>query len=106
MEKVGAFRYASYVKSYSLIPVSKNNFKWKGHKGQSAFYFMKVMTDVGHCPSFNLLESSEIFNADLDEDFARNIEGFYLDSLDRKMENWSPEKGYTEASHLKLTLCD
>jgi amiloride-sensitive sodium channel len=96
MEKIGAYAYARFLGSNSLNPVSKNNFKWKGYKGHNAFYFMKVMTDVGFCPSFNLLESSEIFKYDsLDRNFSF-LKLPYDDSLDGKMENWSPEMGYSD----------
>jgi amiloride-sensitive sodium channel len=84
-----------------LDPVSKNNFKWKGYKGQSAFYFMKVMTDVGYCTSFNLLEFLEIFNYDSLERTFRESGMRYEDSMDGKLENWSPATGYTDEFSFK-----
>jgi amiloride-sensitive sodium channel len=78
-------------------PISMNNFKWKGRKGHSAFYFNKVMTDVGYCPSFNLLESSEIFKYDsYDEHLRWFTEVAYDGSLSKPILNWSPETGYTD----------
>jgi amiloride-sensitive sodium channel len=86
---------------YPLNPVSKDNFKWKGHKGNNAFYFTNVMTDIGYCPSFNLLKSSVIFKYN---SLDRNYTSFgfsFDDSLDKTMENWSPETGYTDDSSFK-----
>lgn len=82
--------------------------KWKGYSGENVYYVVNTLTDVGYCKTFNLLDSSEIFNTEtLSPTFKDGLESlrdFYITQhgvRNRSSKNWSFESGYIKSTNFQ-----
>lgn len=76
--------------------------KWKGYHGFNVYYIAETLTDVGYCQTFNLLNSTDIFDKNvLSPTYFEDLEIYEDDGLERVAHLWSPDTGYEKVMSYK-----